>query len=62
MIAAERVEEAVSKYIAGRISFLVETVLSSDKYKKFWTMAGTSGFERHLIYGNYILDLLLMVT
>lgn len=50
LLAAGKVERAVEKYIETRTSFLVETVLSSDKYKRFWEMAGESGFERHLIF------------
>ena len=50
LLAAGKVERAVEKYIEAKTSFLVETVLSSDKYKKFWEMAGESGFERHLVF------------
>lgn len=50
LLAAEKVEQATERYLSEKTSVLVETVLSSDKYKRFWTMAGEYGFERHLIY------------
>jgi len=50
LLAAEKVEQAAERYLSEKTSVLVEIVLSSDKYKRFWTMAGEHGFERHLIY------------
>ena len=44
LLAAKKVERAAERYLSEKTSGLVETVLSSDKYKRFWTLADEYGF------------------
>ena len=44
LLAAKKVERTAERYLSEKTSGLVETVLSSDKYKRFWTLADEYGF------------------
>ena len=50
LIAANKVDQDVLDYISGHQSFVVETVLSSPKYKKMVKLARSQGFQIGLIF------------